>query len=156
MMGVGAVVSALTVAQGRNMRLQHVIGGAAALGVTMLLLTVTPSTLVAIPVVIAIGMASILYNTATTAHVQLATESYIRGRVLALQTVLLIGSAPIGGPLLGWTADHFGGRVPMLIGGVSCLVAALFGTIASRRFHETEPQPAAELEPIADTSDKLQ
>ena len=38
-----------------------------------------------------------------------------------------------GGPLLGWLADATGGRAPLILGGVVCLMAGTFGCYASRR-----------------------
>jgi MFS family permease len=74
--------------------------------------------------------------TGTTTIVQLEARRDMQGRLLALQTVLLGGSAAIGGPLLGWIADKAGARVLMELGGVACLAAAAFGLVMSRRFHD--------------------
>jgi len=54
------------------------------------------------------------------------------GRVLALQTVLLIGTTPIGGPLLGLLADAAGGRAPVALGGAMALLAAAVGWLMAR------------------------
>ena len=35
----------------------------------------------------------------------------MRGRVLALQAMVFLGSTPIGGPILGWICEQFGARV---------------------------------------------
>jgi MFS family permease len=78
-------------------------------------------------------MASVLYLTATTTIVQLETRAEMHGRVLALQMVLMAGTAPVGGPLMGWVADTLGGRAPIVLGGIVCLAAAVFGFFASRR-----------------------
>jgi hypothetical protein len=64
------------------------------------------------------------------------------GRVLALQTVLLIGTTPVGGPILGAISDLAGARVPVLIGGVAAIAAAGFGIAAARRMGQAVP-PAA-------------
>ncbi len=130
---VGAVVSALIVAHRGMVRLRHVVAGAAALGVTMLVLASVPGVPAAVPAVFFIGMASVLYLTATTTIVQLEARAEMHGRVLALQMVLMAGTAPVGGPLMGWIADTFGGRAPIVLGGIVCLAAAAFGFIASRR-----------------------
>ncbi|MGI9080612.1 MAG: hypothetical protein ACR2GF_07340 [Acidimicrobiales bacterium] len=64
--------------------------------------------------------------------------------MLALQTVLLIGTTPVGGPLMGVIADAAGARVPLVIGGAAALLAALFGLVAGRTVladHE-RPSPA--------------
>jgi MFS family permease len=123
----GAVVSALVVAHRGLVRMRHIIFGATALGLTMLLLGCTSGVGVAVPVVFLVGMASILYLTATTAIVQIESKPEMRGRVLALQTVLASGTTAFGGPLLGWLADTMGGRAPIILGGIVCLIAATFG-----------------------------
>ena len=82
--------------------------------------------------------------TATTAIAQIRTEQHMIGRVLAIQTVLLIGTTPIGGPILGAISDTIGARAPVLIGGIGALAAAAFGLLAARRIARpsTPSEPA--------------
>lgn len=129
----GAVVSGLIVANRNLVRMVHIIIGAAALGVTMLLLAVVPTVAIAVPAAFLVGMASILYLTSTTAIVQVEGKAEMHGRVLALQTVLVAGTTPLGAPFLGWLADVLGGRAPIVLGGIVALLAAGFGVIATRR-----------------------
>jgi MFS family permease len=131
---VGAVVCSLFIAHRGLTRLHHVILGAVLLGIAMLLLAPVSSVALAVPVIFIVGMASILYMTATTAIAQVEAKREMHGRVLALQTVLLGGSLAVGGPILGWLADTFGGRAPLLLGGVVALVAAVVGSWANRRY----------------------
>jgi MFS family permease len=130
---LGAVVAALVVAHRGMVRLRHTIRGAAALGATMLLLAATPDVAAAAPAVFLVGMASILYLTATTAIVQIEARPEMHGRVLSLQSVVLIGTVPVGGPFLGWLADAVGGRAPLVVGGIVSLLAAAFGWWAGGR-----------------------
>ena len=123
----GAVVSALVVAHRGLVRMRHIIFGAVALGLAMLILAAMPVVIAAVPAVFLVGMASILYMTATTAIVQVEAKPEMHGRVLALQTVMIGGTALIGGPLSGWLADTLGGRAPIILGGIVCLLAAAFG-----------------------------
>jgi len=69
---------------------------------------------------------------ASTATVQLLADAEYRGRVLALQSMVFLGSAPIGGPLVGWVADVAGPRAAVAMGGVACLAAAALGQRALR------------------------
>jgi MFS family permease len=131
---LGAVVSALVVAHRGMVRMQHIIIGAVALGLAMLILSAVPGISLAIPVIFLVGVASILYTTATTTMVQVEAKAEMRGRVLALQTVLLAGPTAIGGPVLGWMADAFGGRSPIILGGIVCLIAAILGYLATRHY----------------------
>jgi hypothetical protein len=57
----------------------------------------------------------------------------MHGRMLALQTVCLGASALVGGPLLGWIADTMGGRAVLVVGGVTCLAAAVLGGLSDAR-----------------------
>ena len=132
--GFGAVVSALVVAHKAMVQIRHIIVGAAALGLAMLLLASVPGIGTAIPVMFFVGMASILYMTATTAIVQVDTRQEMHGRLLALQTVLIGGTRLIGGPLSGWLADAMGARAPIILGGVVCLASAAFGYFATRHY----------------------
>jgi len=129
MLGFGSLVGALLVANRRLVKITHVIGGAVGLGATMLVLSQAHSISFALPVAFFLGLASIIYMTSTTAIVQIESKSSMLGRVLALQTVLLIGTTPIGGPILGWLADAAGARLPIVIGGIACIVAGAFGYI---------------------------
>jgi MFS family permease len=130
---VGAVVCSFIVAHRGLVRLGHLVVGAAALGVTLLLLAATSSVGLAMAVVFPVGMASIMYMTGTTTIVQVESRQDMHGRVLALQTVLIGGPMAVGGPLLGWLADTLGGRAPLILGGVAALAAAGVGYLASVR-----------------------
>ncbi len=130
----GAVVSALIVAHRGLVRLRNIIAGAALLGVAMLILALMPNVATATVAVFLVGMASILYLTATTALVQVEAARAMRGRVLSFQAVLMGGTRLLGGPLLGWLADKSGGRVPLIVGALACLAAAALGHLATRRY----------------------
>jgi MFS family permease len=142
----GAVICALIVAQRNLVRMRHILLGALALGITMLLFAFVPGIKTAVPAVFFVGMASILYMTATTAIVQIRTRPELHGRILALQMVLFAGTSVIGGPVLGWLADVMGGRAPIVLGGIVCLISAAFGYVAVRRAGPQleRPQPRPE------------
>ncbi|HET7060104.1 MAG TPA: MFS transporter [Candidatus Saccharimonadales bacterium] len=131
--GFGALVGALLVANRSLVRTRHVVAGVLALGVTMFLLAVSPTIAITLPIAFLLGLTSIIYMTSTTSIVQVEAKPAMHGRVLALQSVLLVGTTPIGGPLLGWLADAAGGRVPIILGGMACLAAAAFGYVANSR-----------------------
>jgi MFS family permease len=56
----------------------------------------------------------------------------MRGRVLALQAIVFLGTTPVGGPLLGWICEQFGARAGFAVGGIACFVAAAWGRLATR------------------------
>lgn len=149
---LGAVISGLIIAQRREVHVRHAVIGAAALGAAMLLLAAAPDLAAAIAIAFFVGVSAIMFMTATMTIVQLEAEPHMLGRIIALQSVIVIGTKPIGGPLLGWLADAVGARVPILIGGLVCLAAAGFGWQAARRTsaHKTSThgEPALFSSPI--------
>jgi MFS family permease len=99
----------------------------------MLALAAVPDVTLAYPVAGVVGGTSVAYMTATTALAQLRSEDHMIGRVVALQTVFLIGTTAAGGPLLGLLADSAGGRAPVIVGAGGALVAAAIGALLKRR-----------------------
>ncbi len=148
---VGALVGALGAAHRSDVDLNLVVGGCAVFGLSMVVLSVVPSIGWMYPVILAVGMAAIVYMAATTAIVQVRARPSMHGRVLALQSVLLIGTNPIGGPLLGAISDRFGPRSPMVVGAVVALSTSAWGLLAMRRHREALalPNDTDEVEAVA-------
>lgn len=119
----GAVIGTLVVARRTAMTVRTVVGACLGLGVSMLAMAFVPSVGVAFPAAALVGATSVVYLTVTTALVQLRADREMVGRVLALQAVLLIGTTPVGGPILGLLADSAGGRAPVLLGAGGALLA---------------------------------
>jgi MFS family permease len=129
----GALVGAFVVARRTSVSIRTVALGAAWLGAGMLLLSAVPNVAVAVGVAALVGAGSVAFMTSATAIAQLRSDQEMLGRVLSIQTVLIIGTTPIGGPILGLIADAIGARSPVLIGGVGAIAAATFGLLAARR-----------------------
>ena len=123
----GSVLSALLLAKRAYVQLKHIIYGALLLGLSLIFLALSPDVSVALIAAIAVGLSSVLFMTASTAFVQLNADPEVRGRVLSLQMVITAGSTPIGGPLVGWIADSFGGRAPIYLGAAAALTAGGIG-----------------------------
>jgi len=149
----GALVGAIVVADRRTVGVNNIVRGAAAFGATSLLLAAAPNLAATFPIVVFVGVSSIAFMTATTAIVQIRADPRMHGRVLALQTVLLIGTTPIGGPIMGAIADATNARVPLIIGGAAALPAALLGLLVGRRVlpvEEPYPPDVAEAQAAAE------
>lgn len=59
--------------------------------------------------------------------------------------MLFLGSAPIGGPILGWVSQNLGARVGLLVGATACLGAGAWGLAVARRDVTTRSAPTAAL-----------
>jgi MFS family permease len=130
--GFGSVVSALLLAKRAFVELKHAIWGAFGLGISLICFALSPNIYIALVLAIAVGLSSVLFMTASTAFVQMKAAPEVRGRVLSLQMVITAGSMPIGGPLVGWIADTYGGRAPLILGGVAAIVASSIGFFFTR------------------------
>ncbi|MDZ4827117.1 MAG: MFS transporter [Actinomycetota bacterium] len=148
---IGSFAGALAMARRTTAGIREVVVASAAFGVSMLLLAVSPSLALAFPIGIAVGWSSIGFMVATTSIVQLRAAPEMRGRVLALQAIVFLGSTPIGGPILGVICEAFGARVGLAVGGFAALGAAAWGAWAAhrlpvRRGPVDEPAAAPELQ----------
>jgi hypothetical protein len=56
----------------------------------------------------------------------------MRGRVMALYSVVFLGSTPIGGPLAGWLSEAIDPRAALVMTGAASLGAALGARAAFR------------------------
>jgi len=143
-MGVGSVAGALlTGAHGRaDARL--ITGAALCFGVVALLAASMPSLALEIPVLALLGGAAVTFAAAINSSLQLAVEPAMRGRVMALYSIVLLGSTPIGGPLAGWLAQAYDPRVALLLAAVAGLSAAWAARVSFARIaHKTGQQPIA-------------
>jgi MFS family permease len=132
-MSFGALVVALATARRREIPRSHLVVSAAVFGAAMVALAASPTLWMVYPIGFLIGMGSVGFMTSCNAILQLQAAPAFRGRVLALQAMVFLGSTPIGGPIVGWAGDTLGNRAPVLIGGLACFAAAAWGHLAWRR-----------------------
>jgi len=105
---------------------QRLLGAATVLfGALMCLAAVMPVLPLELVVLVPLGAAMILFQATTQSLLQLNSQAGLRGRVMALYATVSAGSTPIGGPLVGWIAEHFGTRVAMVQGGAASFLAGL-------------------------------
>jgi MFS family permease len=76
-----------------------------------------------------IGISVQTLTTTTSTLVQTSTEPAMRGRVIAILMAIIFGGTPIGSPIAGWIADHFGPRWALGVGSLSGLIAAAAAAI---------------------------
>ena len=135
---VGSLIGALLSARRTSVKINDITLAAFGFGFSMVLLAITPNVACAYVIGVAVGISSITFMTASTAIVQLRSAPEMRGRVLALQAIVFLGSTPIGGPILGWVCQQFGARWGVMIGGLGALVAAGYGWRAARRLTDDQ------------------
>jgi predicted MFS family arabinose efflux permease len=130
---VGSLTGALVAARRKRIDVRLVAVTSVAFGATMLLLGVSPNLASAFPFGVAMGFASISFMTASTAIVQIVAAPSMRGRVLALQAIVFLGSTPIGGPIVGYISEHLGARYGLFLGAAAALGAGAVGLVVVRQ-----------------------
>ena len=71
------------------------------------------------------GAAALVFSVANNSFVQLGVDPQMRGRVMALYFMCFMGGTPVGAPLIGWIAEHFGAPWGLILGGAVCVVAGV-------------------------------
>jgi MFS family permease len=123
-MGIGSVIGALvTGARGRTGP-GLITAAALAFGLTALLAAAMPTLALEIPVLALLGAASVTFAASINSTLQLAVSPEMRGRVMALYSIVFLGSTPIGGPLAGWLSQAYDPRVALLLAASAGLAAA--------------------------------
>ncbi len=133
---VGSLIGALVTARRRSIDVRVVATAAMAFGLPLLAMAMVPTMAAACVVGVLVGFGSIAFLTSSTAIVQIRSDPTMRGRVLALQGMVFLGSTPIGGPILGSVCEQFGARWGLVLGGVSCLAAGGWGLLRVRGARE--------------------
>jgi MFS family permease len=120
-------------ARRREIGVRQVGVAAVGYGVAMAAMALAPNVAVALVLGVVLGLASISFIVSSTAIVQLRSAPEMRGRVLAIQAMLFLGSTPVGGPIVGWVAEEFGARYSVALGAAAALLAGVWGLAAARR-----------------------
>jgi MFS family permease len=141
-LSLGSLIGALATARRPVVGIPHVIFSSTAFGASMLLFAGAPTLSYAFPAAILVGITSMIFMTSATSIMQLRSDPTMRGRVLALQSIVFLGSTPIGGPILGAVCDAWGARAGLVVGGVAAFGAAAWGWFALRRARSAGRIPA--------------
>lgn len=147
-MGAGAVIGGLAVAAAGPPTPQRLIGVAAAFGAAVAAIALMPTIELVYVLMPLVGVTSVSMIAWSNATLQLHSDPKMRGRVMALFSMALMGSTPIGGPIVGSLGDHTSPRIALLLGAAGALAASGFGYVSLVRAGrlDVEPMPRV-LEP---------
>ncbi|GAA3967509.1 MFS transporter [Gordonia caeni] len=157
-MGIGSLLGALLAARrGKVPSLRFVVGMASFVGVVITASGLAPGYLWYAVILPIMGLTVLLTLTAANMYIQTSVDPQVRGRVMALYMTVLMGGTPIGAPLLGWLAEIFGPRAPLVGGGLLQLVTigivvVLVRRLAAARATDIDPGPKT-VEPVEDEVD---
>jgi MFS family permease len=131
--GAGAVAGGLYAARASRTGVARLTKAAFAFAIAVGLVAVAPTLLTAIIACLLVGVASVMFLTTGNATIQLASDPEYRGRVTALWSLALVGSTPIGSPVIGTVSDVSGPRYALALGAAACLAAVIVGRWPARR-----------------------
>ena len=120
-MATGAVAGALAVGTRRRVGPEVLAAAAFAFGGFGIAAAAAPNLGTEYILLAAVGAASVTFAAGINSSLQLAAAPEMRGRVMALYSVVFLGSTPIGGPIAGWLSGSFGPRSSMVLAGIAAL-----------------------------------
>jgi MFS family permease len=132
-MGVGSIIGALAAGARGRVGPAVLAGSAALFGVAQLVAAGSPTLALQMLALVPLGAASVTFAAGVNSSLQLAAGPGLRGRVMALYSVVFLGSTPIGAPLIGWLSQVAGPRAGLLVGGAAALVTAAGAAVAYHR-----------------------
>jgi MFS family permease len=139
--GVGALVAALLLASiGERMRPGTRISiGLLLYPIGFLLFAFAPSFWVAIALLALSGWAMITLLATTNTLLQTTTPDELRGRVMSLYTLVLVGLMPFGNLLAGYLAEHLGSApLALALGNALVLITGIIVVLRSPRVRQAE------------------
>jgi predicted MFS family arabinose efflux permease len=134
-LAVGSLVGAVLVARSSRPRLSVIAVAALVIMVGGIASALAPTVTVFVLVYPLLGFGGVLMVATTNGYIQTTTDDIYRGRVMAIFSTLLIGSTPIGSPLIGWVSNEFGPRWALGAAALGGLIATVIALVWLRSSH---------------------
>jgi MFS family permease len=124
--GLGALSGAVTLASRRDVSGlgSWVARAAIAFGALLCAFSFSRSLWVSVALLLPIGFSMMVEISSSNTLIQTMVPDALRGRVMAVYSMMFMGMAPAGALLAGWAADRIGAPRTVLVGGAACVVAA--------------------------------
>jgi MFS family permease len=147
-LGAGAVAGGLYAARSARTGVARLTRAALGYAIAVGLVAVAPTFPTAVAACVLAGVATVIFLTTGNATIQLASRPEYRGRVTALWSMALVGSTPIGSPIIGALSDAGSPRYALGLGAAACLAAAIIGgwPVGGRRQDTRGRPPLAQIE----------
>jgi MFS family permease len=144
-MAVGTISGALLAAGREKPKFGSLFISAAVFGFGCTLAALSPGYWWFAGSLVLIGVAALTLTNTTNSMMQLSAAPAMRGRVMALRLAVALGGTPIGAPIVGWVANHFGPRWALGVGAASgfaaAMVAVRFLMEPTGSIAKSEPRP---------------
>ncbi|QHC36607.1 MFS transporter [Komagataeibacter xylinus] len=124
-MAVGTMMGAVVAAGREKVSMATLRTGALLFGVGCLLAAIAPGYGLFAASLGLVGLATLTFTTTTNSLMQLSAAPEMRGRVMAIRLAVALGGTPVGAPVVGWVANHFGPRWGLGLAAASGFAAVL-------------------------------
>ena len=135
-MGLGSVLGGLLLATRLRPSPRLVVISAGVYSLLVGLVGLVPSLAMALGLLLAAGVLSIVYSASSNTLLQLEAREEYRGRVLAFYMLLFAGSTPIGSAMTGLVSDRWDIRLALGVNASLCILgvmlAGLYVAVARR------------------------
>jgi MFS family permease len=111
-------------------RLRMLVSCMVGLGVSLALAALSGHQVLFCTVLIAIGVCTLLFLTSANSLVQMTAPAAVRGRVMSVYLLVLLGFQAVGGPVMGFAIDHFGARPTMFVNGLLVVLISIGSGLA--------------------------
>ena len=130
--GAGALAGTLTLASRHGVRGlgRWVLMATVALGVGLMLFSLSRTFWLSAVLLVPVGASMMVQMAASNTLIQAMVPDALRGRVMAVYAMMLVGMAPFGSLAAGLVAERIGAPHTLALGGAICLAAA--GVFATR------------------------
>jgi MFS family permease len=136
LVAAGALTGAIASTRRRSVRLRTVVLMGVCWGALQAVAGLMPTQWGFAAMLVALGVANLLFITAANSLVQMSSNIGIRGRVMSLYVLVLLGGQALGGPLMGWIVESQGPQFGMTVSGlVPAVAAVVIGIHLARRGH---------------------
>jgi MFS family permease len=124
--GVGALLGALTLATrsgvlGLGRWVAFSCGG---FGLSLMLFSFSRHFWLSVALLLPVGFCMMLGMASSNTLIQAMVPDHLRGRVMAMYTMMFMGMAPFGSLFAGALAEHLGAAFTVSVGAVACIGAA--------------------------------
>jgi MFS family permease len=134
LVALGALAGAVASTRRRQLRLRSVVLAAGMYGLMLCLAAAVPTLPLFGAALVLSGFWCLMFLTASNQLVQTSSNMSIRGRVMSLYIMVLIGGQALGGPMIGFIAEHLDPHAGTLVaGGVPALAAATVAVVLARK-----------------------
>ena len=126
-MGVGAVAGSITIVKWSQaaVRGRLLIASALLAGLSELAMAFSRSMPLTLVILTVVGWSISTFSSCTNAAIQARVQDEVRGRVVGVYSMFLVGSGPLGSLVTAALAGAGGAPLPLAAAGVTCAVAAV-------------------------------